>query len=867
MRCSMSVTARATCSLILISLLAARPYASPYDGEGPATRGPARAVAQKPGRLLVETGAHPPIAHAQTAGALTGKTVYLSAGHGWHYAEGAWRTQRGNTHDLVEDFITIEGVNEYLIEYLRRMGAYVVPIREADLNPNLVIVDDGKVEIEGQVAEVATQDRGWGEFPSPFENASLQPFAVGQSRLMMASGSETGRAVFSASISEAGYYNVYVSYVQGMNRVPDAHFIVRHAGGESHVRVDERRHGGTWVLLGRWYFEQDGDAAVAVANDSATPDGVISFDAVRFGGGMAQHMRGGATTGRPAFESAAAYSTQLLGAPRDVYDYFTSETSSDDVVARPRFAAWDHETGEDAIYLAWHTNAPSPARGTMSIAFGNTYPCCRGYEDFAGVAGSLQLLDAVHGQLLADLRAAYDPAWRDAGKVTAALGELNPAHNPEMPAILVELAFHDTAADAEALRDPRFRQLAARAMARGVAKYFASKAGVPIMLPPEPPTALRVENAGAGKLQVSWRPPAAEPTAGAAPMTYRVYLSTNGYGFDDGVLVEGESMLLQDLPRGSLRFVRVAAVNDGGESLPTEVVGARTATSGSAPILVVGGFDRLDKYQMIRDAAPLVGTVDRMNIDRMNNGTYAARHGKALADGGFAFDGATDEAVAERDVDLAAYKAIDWFAGQQANAAALPATTRTELERFRAAGGKLMISGSELVWALDTRGTADDQMFVREALHVSLLADDAETYDVTALPGPFGDLAPISFRDTASGGYDATMPDVLVPGAGAVAVLAYGAGDGGASAAAAIAWDDGIVIGFPIELVQGDKARSDLLAAALAYFGVEPDPDPKTDEDPAGDDDLVGCGCGTGGNSSGVLVIVVALVLARRRRR
>ncbi|MBA3395966.1 MAG: N-acetylmuramoyl-L-alanine amidase [Deltaproteobacteria bacterium] len=858
----------AACALLMIPVLVTRLAASPAAGEGPATWGPVqRAVPEKPGKLgaRVDGPAVSRMVQGRPAGGtLAGKTVYLSAGHGWNYTAGAWRTQRGNTHDLVEDFITIEGVNEYLIGYLHAMGAYVVPIREADLNPNMVVVDDDALTIEGEVAEVATQDRGWGAFTTPFESVDLQPFAAGGARLMTATAAETGRAVFAATIPEAGHYNVYVSYVQGPDRVADAHFIVRHAGGESHVRVDQRRHGSTWVLLGRWYFDKDAlpeHAAVAVANDSATAGGKISFDAVRFGGGKAQHLRGGATTGRPAFESAATSSTQLLGAPRNVYDYFTTSDGSDDVVARPRFAAWEHEAGEDAVYVAYHTNAPSPSRGTMSIAFGNTYPCCRGYDDFAGTAGSLQLLDAVHDELMADLRSAYEPTWRNAGKVTAALGELNPAHNGEMPAILVELAFHDTAADAEALRDPRFRKISARAMAQGIAKYFAAKDGRTLVLPPEPPTALRVENSGPGKLKISWRAPAAEAAGGGAPTKYRVYVGDHGYGFDDGVIVEGETVTLDNLPRAALRFVRVAAVNDGGESLPTEVVGARLAASGAAPVLVVGGFDRLDKNSMLRETAPLVGAIDRSRLDRMNDGSYAARHGRALAEAGFAFDGATDEAVAERDVDLAAYRAIDWFAGEQANATALPATTRTELERFRTAGGKLLLSGSELVWALDTQGTPEDQTFVREMLHVSLGTDDAGTYDVVSLAGPFAALAPISFRDTAPGGYDAEFADVLVPGPGATALLAYGSADGGV---AAVAFDGGIVIGFPLELVQGAEARRALVEAALVHFGVEKDPD-LPDPDPDAEDPA-GCGCSTGSGGSAALWLVVALLLVRRRR-
>ena len=859
-------------AVTLACTLVARPEASPTPGEGAEVASSvARPVGEKTARFVGAT-TRPLVDRVRsgprTAGTLAGKTVYLSAGHGWLYSNGAWRTQRGNTHDLVEDFITIESVNEYLIQYLQAMGAYVVPIREADLNPNLVVVDDADAMIEGTLGEVATTERGWGTVAMPIDTVEMQPFAQGATRLMTATASETGRAVFPTAIPESGYYNVYVAYVQGADRVADAHVIVRHAGGESHLRVDQRRHGSTWVLLGRWYFEADAPlerASVAFANDSAQPGGKISFDAVRLGGGKGLTKRGGATTGRPAFESAATSSTQLLGAPGSVYNYFGGASeSNNDVVARPRFAAWDHEAGEDAIYVAFHTNAPAPGRGTMSIAFGNTYPCCQPLTDFAGVAGSLDLLHAVHDEVMADLRGAYDPAWPNAGKVTAALGELNPSHNNETPAILIELAFHSTQADADALREPKFRRLAARAMAQGIAKYFAKQDGRTAVLPPEPPTALRVENAGAGTLRISWRPPAADATGGGAPTGYRVYVSDNGYGFDDGVFVDGETHLLENLPRAALRFVRVAAVNDGGESLPTEVVGARRAASGVAPVLVVGGFDRLDGWQSIRDTAPLVGVVDRQRLERMNDGTYAARHGRALADAGYAFDGATDEAVAERDVDLAAYKAIDWFTGEQANASALPATTRTELARFFAGGGRMLLSGSELVWALDSQGTADDQMFVRDVFHVSLAADDAETYDVMSLDGPFSALAPLSFLDTAPGGYDAKFPDVLVPGEGATAVLAYDSGT-----TAAIAWEQGIVVGFPFELVQDAEMRRQLMDAALGYFGVEKDPDnPDDGDDPPPDDPtLAGCGCGTGGDPSSVLVFAALLGSLRRRRR
>ena len=857
-----SSLSRAAMWIAVLALAPALVHATPSIGDGPEV-GAFVPVPAKPGAAAA-TFTGPMTRRPGASGALTGKTVYVSAGHGWTFVGTEWRTQRGNTHDLVEDFITAEGVNQYLIPYLHAMGAYVVPIREADLNPNLVVVDDVDATLEGEPAELA-DEVGWG--PLPVVVTGMQnPFALGRARSMTATATETGRVVYPTEVPASGYYNVYVAYVQGADRVADAHVIVHHAGGASHVRVDQRRHGSTWVLLGRWYFEAGAGperAAVVIANDSAEPGRVISFDAVRLGGGMAVHERGGVTTGRPAYESAARYSTQLLGAPPSVWDYSEVADGSRDVVARPRFAAWEHEAGEDAIYVAYHTNAPSPARGTMSIAFGNTFPCCSGLGDFAGTPGSLELLVAVHDELVGDLRAAWDPTWRDAGKVTAALGELRPTHNGEMPAILVEIAFHDTLADAEALRAPRFRNLAARAMAQGIAKFFAAKDQRALVLPPEPPSAVRVENLGGGALRVSWRPPAADGAGGDAPTAYRVHVSDNGYGFDDGIEVTGESHVLDGLAPGALRFVRITARNEGGASLPTEVVGARVATTGTAAILVVGGVDRLDKDQLVRDPAPFVGTIDRMWLDRMNNGTYAARHATALAAAGFSFDGATDDAVEQDDLDLAAYRAIDWFTGEDAVAEEpLSAASRAALARFFLGGGKLILSGSRVIGTLHGQGSAEAELFATGSLRVGLGPDPADTYDVVPEVGLFGALAPFTFRDDGPLGYDAELPDVLVPAAGATTVLTYATGG-----AAGVAWEDGdggsrgIVLGFPLEVIVDDATRRELLAAALASFGLEPDGEPEVDLEAAG------CGCDGGAGGGGLVVVVVVGAALRGRRR
>jgi len=74
-------------------------------------------------------------AKAVTTGTfLSGKAVYLSAGHGWYWHDsfGEWRTQRyaQGSYEIIEDMNNAEVINQYLVQYLRNAGADVWPVRE-----------------------------------------------------------------------------------------------------------------------------------------------------------------------------------------------------------------------------------------------------------------------------------------------------------------------------------------------------------------------------------------------------------------------------------------------------------------------------------------------------------------------------------------------------------------------------------------------------------------------------------------------------------------------------------------------------------------------------------------------------------------
>ena len=81
-------------------------------------------------------------------------------------------------------------------------------------------------------------------------------------------------------------------------------------------------------------------------------------------------------------------------------------------------------------------------------------------------------------------------------------------------------------------------------------------------------------------------------------------VSTNGYGFGNPVSVSGggtTSVTLTNLAADADFYFRVAAVNAGGESFPSETVGCRrTSNPAQSRVLFVNAFDRFDRTTNLR---------------------------------------------------------------------------------------------------------------------------------------------------------------------------------------------------------------------------------------------------------------------------
>lgn len=754
-------------------------------------------------------------------GALAGKSVYVSPGHGWYWSTvlGRWATQRGNTHDIVEDFVNAEGAMHYLVPLLRNAGANVVGVRELDMRPEMALVDDDSPAGYSETGSWQKgAEKGFSSGKAPYKG-NTNPFALGSYRVSKVStGKATATATWTAQIPKPGQYTVYIGYTAGTNRAADAHFEVQHAGGVSVHRINQRRHGQTWTALGQFWFDKSG--VVRLFNDSKGPsDRYVVADVVRFGGGQGEIVRGGTgkppakgpTSGRPRWEECARYYTQFAGAPSTVWDS-SNKDNNDDVSARSRFAAWHHEAGEDAVYFSWHSNAPDPARGTSTYVYGPNPP--NGSKNFQGVKGSAEFGALLQKHLVADIRAEYDPNWKDRGLYSAYFGEVNPKYNPEMPAALIEGAFHSTKADADYLREPRFRHLMARAIVKAIISYFAQRDKIAVKLPPEPPTALRL--ASDGTLQ--WSPGKSGGVSGDAAQKYIVQTSTDGRAFDVGVVTDKTTFALSMPTQNVPLFARVVALNAGGVSTPSSVVGASAGCDTGPDVLLVDGFTRLQASQMPVEnlASWSLGNIQRLRQWRMNGFDYSKEWLDALAHAGRSVASTQRAGFAGLQIP-SSVRLIAWAAGEQSTQdGVLDKTERDALTAWLQLGDDraVLLSGAEVTWALDKKGSKSSADWLATWFGARYEEDDAGVYGVTPAAGASLSWAGGTFDDGDGHAYDVDWPDVLKL-VGASALLDYADGKGVAASRYAVGKATTVLMGFPLETIETQPARRTLMAALL----------------------------------------------------
>jgi len=808
-----------------------------------------------------------PVDHPGAAdGALSGKAVYLSQCHGYRYytSLGRFSTQRGNLFDTVEDFHNPEGMNQFLAAYLENSGAAVFTAKERDHQVRAVIVDDGEVGYT-ETGRFRDGAGGWGRRAE--WSYGSNPFRSGSTRVTDADSGAVATWTVQAPVD--GTYAVYVSWDSDPGNASDAHYRITHPGGVIDRTYDQRVHGSTWQYVEQVWLSASEPLTVELIADSSDSGATLSADAVRIGGGTGVISRYGGITDLPRWEESAILATQYNGAPPSVYDPYNDAADGSDPPARSRWADWEHPQGEDALYLSWHSNATAngTARGTVTYIYEGSQG--------AAYAGSEDLAWAVQEEMVDAFQLNWEPGWLDRGVKRAAFAEVNPGHNNEMPAALVELAFHDNSTDINYLKHPRFRLDAARAMYRGIVRYFAERDGLTPVYLPEPPVGLSLTHDAGGELVLSWDAGPVGAPYGDAPTGYLVQTSLDGHAWSPGFAVTGTRTTL-DVPRGEHVFARVVATNDGGLSFASEVVGGLRSPDGQPAVLIVDAFDRFETGQLEwRTAGFLVGDVRAMRHERINPHDIVVSHGRAIAQAGWPFDSVSDESLSE--LDLSRYRVVVWATGEESTVDETFSTPQQQLVRtYWEGGGALWTSGAEILWDLDEKGSASDRAFAQEVLGATLASDDAGTEAASGTD--LLDGLDLGFS-SADAPYPVEWPDVLDSDRPVIATY-----DGGGTAA--ILGERVALFGMPFEAIHGRAGSGAVVRAQVAERVLQalvPDytpPEGVIDPSDTGDTDspLVaedprvrigegrGCGCHSTGSGTGLAWLAALALLIWRRR-
>ena len=769
----------------------------------------------------------------QPAGMLSGKIIYCSGGHGWtcdNTSTSLWYTQRPLTFGIVEDYGNLDQLNMFA-NIAWRAGATIVSFRPLGNQPIERVLDNSDkrhVKFVGQ----------WYDSSSPLYYGRVidnPPY-----RFAVADTTESAKARYQPYLPKSDFYPVYSWVRDGKDRVPQV-YRIRHAGGLSEVTVDHRKVGKGWVFLGEYYFKQGSEGYVEIINavsDPSLADGkhVVVADAIRFGNGMGDINRGGGISGFPREEEASKYWVEAMvpvGAP-PIFEPNEASDQDNNVGAPPRMAAYMNRETEgtflDRIYVGFHSNAVG-GRGTVGLFEKDPDKRPDWQVEFAQlVARQLNEDLATTGNV------SLPVTWEVRKKLTDShinFGEIRrDALNNEMCATILEVAFHDNPLDAALLRMPAFREAVAVSAVKAIGRFFSDRGALrtPLVLPPDAPQLLLAEARSSDTVYLVWMPPRENPAHGGAVRGYRIYRSSDGIAFGGGLDVGlTTAVLVRRLPGSTPNFFRVTAVNEGGESQPSEVLGTFWSGLGEARRhLLMYGFTTLSEDLALSQSvaqglgSPLHdgGEFIRIIPRKMNARNYAAFWGQALAECGLSFDSCLLTSMTADRLEATSYSMAHVILGRQKpEESPFEPKILTRCQNFVRQGGTLVLSGSRI---LECVRAGERKMALAAGKSTKTLPRWAQEYTTSPLTiESVRGTKDSSLRDTAfmldDGSGDSYRArhanEGFLPRNGKTLLRYGGVSD---KYAAGFVSREGkgsvVVLGFPVECIQPPQERTHFLS-------------------------------------------------------
>lgn len=815
------------------------------------------------GNQWVENVSHP---YSITQG-LQGRHISLWSSHGRYYDQkkSTWKWQRPLLFCTTEDLYTQTIVTPFLIPMLEGAGANVFTPRERSWQKNEIIVDNDNsrspyyVEIAGKESWKNAGGNGFAWHRGSYVD-NENPFMAGTARQAQTAKKKFSYISYQPNFPKEGDYPVYVSYMTLKKSVGDARYTVWHQGRPTDFVVNQQMGGSTWVYLGTFHFDAGcSEANRVVLSNESTMKGVVTADAVRFGGGMGNIERGGSTSGLPRSLEGARYYAQWAGAPYKVYGSKKgNDDYSEDINVRSMMTNWllDKNVPFD-LSLAVHSDA--------------------GFQrDYRSITGSLSICttDAKYGKL-------GDGSSREKSKelATALLEDINrdisstygtwniramwdrnysETRMPKVPSAIIETLSHQNFPDMMMGQDPNFRFTFARSIYKTLLKNISKSNKRSYQVMPLAPVDINVELNDEHEAVLRWKAKTDPLEASAKPSSFVVYTSVASRGYDNGTKVSGQSCKIKIEP-GRVYSFRVTAVNSGGESFPSEEVSTVWYPEARKTVLVVNGFHRLSAPYIIDtdstqgfdlriDPGVSYGLTAGLSGEQLcfdknrigvegpsglgysgtemqghfvmgNTFNYIRTHVEALAASReYNVCSSCSHSVEDGSVDVMKYHAIDLILGlekydrrQLSFYKTFTQSMQNALRNYANTGGRILVSGSYL--GSDMQAPTE-QNFLGQVLRVNY--GGSKRGNITPDIKGMG-TSMYFYSQLNEDHYAATAPEVLLPFGGSFSTLTYADGSSAAVAFKGASYRT-FTMGFPFECITSAQKRASIMKGIMTFL-------------------------------------------------
>ena len=216
----------------------------------------------------------------------------------------------------------------------------------------------------------------------------------------------------------------------------------------------------------------------------------------------------------------------------------------------------------------------------------------------------------------------------------------------------------------------------------------------------------------------------------------------------------------------------------------------------------------------------IVDGFEREGVWRGPGNPFLYNYGKALSTNPVNFETVKTSYLQSSGLPLNNYFAVYWLLGDESTEQeTFNSKEQTLVKNYLENGGSLFVSGGEIAWDLDNKGTTDDKAFYHNYLKASYVSDNSNSKVIKSSSNQLFSGYSFNIGQTTPVDY----PDEIAPYGGSVLCLQY-ANDKGAGVAYSGKFGTSatagkvICLGFPLESTANDNTFNSMISRDYIVF-------------------------------------------------